>query len=334
MNFSASKRLCTTVLLLVPAIVLVLSYVYLSFEHQKLNLLFQTIHENEKYTMLETLFYFDHFVREIVISVFMSFSIAISFYMYSPLIKSKDLLMQRVLKGSFLLALFVLVIAFTGAVLKNGFTSTWLDFLQFRTTDTLCSYGSHFHFHLLHILFIMVFAIAISSLYRGLTRRASNSLNPLSLQMVLLWLVLFVLLTCVFIPSLKPFTDIRYLAHQLREIVTHATITVPISFALLVFCEDKLVGVNSKIKKTNISFISRGFAFLISSLLVPVVIFISLYEKNVLEVAQKQSSILDLFASHSFEHFIDYGFVAILSLFLFVLFVYVLNGKKSSATSL
>lgn len=316
--------------LIFPILVLTFSYFYLCFEYNKLNVFFEIIHENKKYTLVETIFYFDHFVREIVICVMMALSIASAFYMFSPLKGNINLhLVEKIFKLSLFLALFLALGSVIGATVNGGIKSTLLNLFQFKTTDILTIYGSHWNFHLLHVVFVQLVTLSLSFFYRGYTGLSCDKRNKNSLLYLGIWVLLFLLFTVIFIPSLKPFSDTRYLAHQFREIVTHLTVTIPLAFAFLIFVESKLIQ-QSFSGNHSIGLIKKAVSYFFYTSLIPVFILIQLQGRDIMSAAQKKSSYLDLLAAHYFEHMIDYFFVAFLSVVLYTLFVWCFNERKTS----
>lgn len=314
--------------LIFPILVLTFSYFYLCLEYSKLNLLFEIIHENKKYTLVETIFYFDHFVREIVICVMMALSIAVAFYMFSPLKGNINLhLVEKIFKFSLFLALFLILGSVIGATVNSGIKSTLLNLFQFKTTDTLISYGSHWNFHLLHVVFVQLVTLSLSFFYRGYTGLSCGKANKNSFLYSGIWILLFLLFTIIFTPSLKPFSDTRYLAHQFREIVTHLTVTIPVAFASLIFVESKLTQ-HSFSGNYSIGLIKKAVSYLFYTSMIPIFILIQLQGRDIMSAAQKKSSYLDLLAAHYFEHMIDYFFVAFLSVALYMLFVKCFNKQR------
>ena len=312
------RQLLPLGLIAMPFLVLTTSYVLLSFNHGRLNILNEVVHENGRYTLIETIFYFGHFSREIIICVMTSLAVAFSFYLYAPITHSIDdnSVQKTTLWGVTICAVFVFWTV-SGAAFKTGIRDFWLDFLQYRTTDTGVLFGSHWHSHFLHLLQIFVAAIGLSQLYRGVTGLSNVTVNPGGFLYILGWVGLFLFFSLIFRTDLRPFTDTRYLAHQMREIVTHLTVTLPLAFAALITIENKLIGFQFTHSKVN-NLTGWGLFLLTTSLLVPAFILVQLHGRNIMSVAQKHSGYLDLFASHYFEHVLDYFFVAVLSAVLYV----------------
>jgi hypothetical protein len=214
-----------------------------------------------------------------------------------------------------LLILFSMGVVY-GAIGESGISFFWLDLLQYRTTDRLILYGSHWHSHLLHLAFIPPAAAGFMFLYRAFTDAADPKMNLRAQAALGIWLALFLLISLVFLTPFTPFRNTRQLAHQFREIVTHATVTLPLAFAVLIFFEGKTV------KKSSLSsspFLKKGVLSFILSFSVPLFILVQLRGRDILGAAQKKTGFGDLLASHYFEHSLDYFFVPVLSLMFYLM---------------
>jgi hypothetical protein len=311
---------------LLPLFILFISYSYLAYELDTPFLFYAHIHESGRYTLLETIFYFDHFIREILVSVLTAFIVAISFYLFSPLPLRDFRRMMSITKYTIPCLLFFLIVVIAGALLKNGFHSFLLDLLQFRTRDNLVSYGSHWHSHLLHIQFIFFTSLAVSFMYRGITHTKSTIMNKGGITFLIIWQAVIILLTLTFIPDIKPFTDTRYLAHQFREIITHISVTMPLAFAFLIAIEYKSPA--SQVSHNVSAFKKIGFLLFIGCLAIPLYILIQLSGRNIMAEAQTKTNYFNLLASHYFEHSLDYVFVPLLTATIFIVLVTTLKRRN------
>ncbi|MEW6107768.1 MAG: hypothetical protein AB1632_01165 [Nitrospirota bacterium] len=316
----------------IPVLILSLSYIFLAVEHNNLNLLFTKVHESGRYTLIETILYFDHFSREILICVITALAFAISFYIHVPLDNINTSSVRKAMNMSLSFLLIFLSLTISGAIYKKGMQGFFLDLLQFRTRDDVLAYGSHWHYHLLHLFFMAGAAMGLSFIYRdksGISKAEMNRFAPL---LIFIWAAAVCLFTLIFIPNLKPFTDTRYLAHEFREIVTHTTVSMPFAFACLIYLERKYTIRPSRHKITG-SGIRTGMLYILGVSLIPLFIISRLIGRDIMSEAQKKNSFLDLFASHYFEHTLDYIFLTLLSIFFYTSFVYIsikmgLRGSK------
>ena len=297
-----------------PAAVLALSYFYLAFQYSSLNLWGRVVHENGKYTLFETIFYADHFVREVLICVLSGSVIAFSFLLAAPAVPAPAVPRLRRAAGlSSLGAAVFLGAAVLAAVRKIGPVSVAQDFLQFRMREGEMSFGSHWKGHFLHLLFIFIFSMSLSFLYRGAVRCDTAGAGRRTLLFILGWAGLFLFFEFFFRGAGEALSEPRYLAHQFREIATHAVITVPLCFAALSQIENRFLGGKTVDKLIEKPLIRKAFlCFLIASL-IPIFILLRLKGIDVLSLAQKKSTFIDLFASHAFEHTLDYFFTPLVA---------------------
>ncbi len=316
------------IFLVVPLVVLSISYLYLSLEYQTLSLFSVKLHESGKYTLLQTILYFDHFVREIPTGIVYAFSVSVSFYLLSPLTGVSLHSIRRIFIPVAFSMLFFLFIVVSGAIYKAGFESFLLDLFQFRTRDDLVSYGSHWHSHLLDMSFVLLYSLALSFMYRGITGTPGRRINLRGMRLLLIWAAIFIACTMIFIPTIKFLADTRYLAHQLREIATHSMTTVPLAYGGLVLFEGSLLK-NAGSGRTNTQLIRIGALLMMAALVIPLFIAVSLMGRDIIAEAQKKASYWNLLASHYFEHTLDYFFVSALSIIFYISFLF--KPKKGRA---
>lgn len=328
MSAENSRIIISRVFWVFPVIVIFISYIYLSLEYKSLFIFSSKVHESGKYTLVQSMMYFDHFTREIPVSVMNALSVSVSFYLFAPVHGVSLSFPKKVFYITLIFLVSFLFFVVSGAVYKNGFQSFFLDLLQFRTRDEEIAYGSHWHSHFLDMMFIFAASLSISFFYRIIAQSYSNSINLLGFRLLGIWSGVFILLTLIFIPSIKSFSDTRYLAHQFREIITHSTVTIPLSFAILIYLEKKL-SAGFETKTTNVKYKYVGFIMSGCALLIPFFIVLSLAGRNILAEAQKKTGYWNLLASHYFEHSLDYIFVPTLTMFLYVMFIRIAGRNRA-----
>lgn len=328
MSFENNRIIINRTLWIIPVIVISMSYLYLSLEYKSILLFSAKVHESGRYTLLQTIMYFDHFAREIPVSIMNAFSVSVSFYLFTPVPGIPSSFLKKVFNITFVFLIFFLFFVVSEAVHKNGLQSFLLDLLQFRTRDNEIAYGSHWHSHFLDMIFIFATSLSISFLYRAITRCCGNSMNRFGFRLIGIWSGVFMLITLILVPSAKSFSDTRYLAHQFREILTHCTVTIPLSFAILISIEKRFSAdfnpamINTKYKYT-------GLIVLCCALIIPLFIVVRLMGNNILSAAQKKTGYWDLLASHYFEHSLDYAFVPALAVFLYIMFVLITMRNRA-----
>jgi hypothetical protein len=322
---------------LLPLAVLVGAYLYLAWQYQTWMLLPVVVHESGKYTLAQTILYYDHFIREVPICTFMAMATAAGGLYLTAAGPDNAGRLRRV--GGWALAgsILVLAVAVTGAIVKNGIASLGLDLLQFRARDDLIAYGSHWYYHFLHLIFYFPATAGLVLLWRSLIGDDAARMPRLARQrrqtLLLAGLGAFVLLSLIFRPGSEAFTDTRFLAHQFREIVTHGTVTLPLSMAALLAVAAPRPAAADKPPAFRQEMLWRALLLLAGASLVPVYILLMLLGRDILAEAQRQSSYRDLFAAHYFEHMLDYVFVTALTLAFYSGFKHFIGSPKACDAS-
>lgn len=209
------------VLFAVPGTIWAMSYAYLAIHHRRVNLINISIHESGRYTLLQTLFYCSHFLRELPIDTLYTLCIFWTLSVVEP----------RVLGGwvnphSYpllaALALFVLVV-FSGSIGQVGLKSSLLDLLQARETDEEVAFGAHWQMHGLSTLSLMLIFILPATFFE------LESVGFISSVFVS-----FILLSLFFKVGIRSVMDPRWILHGAREILTFCLlIGVPLFFPLI-----------------------------------------------------------------------------------------------------
>lgn len=315
-----------------PTTILLSSYAYLAFEHNALNLFNVVVHESGSYTLLETILYTRHFIREVPICIMTATAVAGAFLWYAPLASLTRIEQERVwrlCKISYLGALVIFALSALSSAWKQSVKDLLLDLLQFQTRDEVVSFGSHWQYHLLHLAFIFLASLGVAKLLRIFSRHRSVIPRHMGRLLITVSLLSFIVLTLILGLNLRPFQDPLYLGHQFREIVTHGSLTLSLSFGLLFTLELRLFRLECAEMPSQIT-VKDGLLIL-SAILIPFFILFQLRNIDIMSYTQKESSYLDLFASHNFEHTIDYIFVMLLTM-AFYLHIQVINrGSVSKA---
>jgi len=167
------------------------------------------VHEDGRRTLLETIFYFDHAVGELPLDLLLSAAVAGAMLCAFPPTTARPF-------GTLLAVCLIL-----DAVIIAGARERALYLFQFHTRDDQpMVYGSHWHYHLLSQMALMLLPLVFVSVRRNRV-------------LVTAWAV-FAALTIVFGISKATFIDPRYLGHQSRELFTHTLVTIPLTIAFVV----------------------------------------------------------------------------------------------------
>lgn len=315
------------ILLGCPALVLVGSYVLLALHHEVWNVFPVVVHENGRYTLTETIFYFRHFVRELPVNTLIAISLGILAGLHSPQEGNDSERRARLRSSAGLAALLMATAAIiiTWATLDRQ--EAWTELAQYRTRDELSEFGSHWRYHLLHIVDSVLFCFGMLLVIRGLTQAGTFNRNAFC------WLIamglIFVMVTLGFGSPLRALNDPLYLAHQAREIETHRLLTLcpALGFLLLI---DRWLDSSATLAAVNWRMIRMGVCWVGVATLIPLWIFWRLREVNIGSLAQRQTGLWQIAAAHHFEHLLDSAYVTLLSAWTYLR----LPGTRTSAGSL
>ena len=278
----------------VPSTIWAVSYVYLAVHHRKVNLINIQVHETGRYTLLQTLCYFSHFLRELPIDTLYTLCIFWTFSVVDP-----EVLGSWVKPHSYsLLTVFVffLLIVFSGSVIQVGLKNSLLDLLQARETDEEVAFGAHWQMHGLSTLSVMLIFVFPATFFE------LDSVGFISSVFVS-----FILLSLLYKTGIRSFTDERWILHGSREILTFCLlIGIPWLFPLI-----------SRI-------IAEGRLTTVTAVVALVLVLLGAYYTRITLRAdvRKASRALPglstwyLIFSHFFEHALDFFYVALLLLTL------------------
>ena len=279
------------IILGLPVLVWALSYMYLVAEFRTWDLRDVKVHETGRYTLTETIFYYNHFLRELPIDALLALAVLWS-YSAAGLRLPARLGPDQQAWSAAALAVFLVVVV-TGSIRRVGLRATLMDLFQFRERDELISWGSHWQMHFLSTAALMLLLVWPGTLIQTSTPHQSG---------LLLLLGLFLGLSLAFGTTWKALTHRRWLLHGAREIFTYfLLVAVPMLSPILFDGRlwDHRPG-------------AIGIAVLGVFLLINAYILTVYRQSDLGAEAQSQRGLLFLTSSHFFEHVLDFVFVFLL----------------------
>jgi hypothetical protein len=266
-------------------------------------------HEGGERTLLTTVFYFQHAVRELPLDVILGIAVAGAVQAFLPYSGAARAARPRrgsfvpALAGAAMMAVCATMLLGSTAVVGGSVTAKNLAQMLTRPGVEL-AWGAHWRYHLLAQAALILAALSLAGLHRAWRARRFVPLGDTALYRAALFL--FATLTLVFRPSLEPFFDPLYLGHQARELATHGLITLPLALAAALWVAGRRSGALAF--GTGVSSFKpvRGAALvaaLIALWLAAGVLFTG-------AAGQAQtSSLVALLAGHVFEHSFSYAVV-------------------------
>lgn len=229
-----SVRAAVLRLVALPAAVLLGAYVWLARDHGTASLLGVAVHENGRFTLAQTILYPRHFLREIPIALAYAAASVGSYRAYGPAGSAAP---SRALRAAALGACVLLVAGgWLAAARSAGAIVATHEFLQMYVRDEEAPVpGAHWRYHLLSTLAYFCGAVVLAAVVR---RWMEGGFHPPRLRPRARWLggtlAAVVAVTVLLGLTRAPFLDPRHLGHAAREAVTHLSVTLPLSLALLV----------------------------------------------------------------------------------------------------
>ena len=267
-------------------------YFYLAAYYRRWNISGINIHESRNRNLVKTIFFFNHFLREVPVD---------TLYVLAALWSIKTALPGLILAGEkawpALLGMFLafMIASFSGSWLTVGLRNTLKDLFQFRSRDDQQFYGAHWKMHFLSTLVLILIFILPGLLLRG---RANRTLVTVILG--------FSLLSLLFLTGRQSLTDKRWLFHGAREILTFFFLGV---VPLFLITGEKIL--SSPLK---LSIETTAVAVAIICLLFYYLLVFVKYDIN--RVRESHFPPFYLVVSHFFEHFLDFIYMTLLFLIL------------------
>ncbi len=228
-----APRIERTVFWLVPAGVLLVAFAGLCVMAGTVWPWNHVVHEDGRRTLLATIFYVEHAMRELLPDGLLALAVAGAVrYYFPPLVRpgTAGLPASHLrLRMGLLVAVTLAVIV--GGTLWTGGSRTVIDNLsQLHTrAGAPLVWGAHWRYHLIERFAQVMLAFSVSGVVWML--RAKPEITRVSGRFTFYgWaLVVFTLVTIVFRPTAEPFRDAAFLGHQLRELFTHSLVTLPLA---------------------------------------------------------------------------------------------------------
>jgi hypothetical protein len=300
-------------LLVAPILYFSVSYFYLAYWHNKYFLFNMLTHENGRLTLLNSLFYFDHFIACVpMITVFAlctAGGFALSIRIPSGAHTVRTTFMPIILLGS---SVLLVLAAFVASIYTAGWQGTINYALQRIERDGIISPGGNWNQLQLSNIPISLGTIGISSTLVMWARAPSfQRKSSLIVGGVICLSVAAMLLVGISVlnwPGWQSFLNPRWLAHSIREVATYPLTGIPIALVSVVLVEHYLSGLDTwtvKLRWPSLILIIIAIGLIVGELIL-------LRNMDVLAIAQRPSfapnglSIPYLLCSHVFEHFLDF----------------------------
>jgi hypothetical protein len=178
-------------------------------------------------------FYFEHAARELPVDLILGVAVGGSAVFAFP----EGAGAEKGTKSGRRRMLIAAAAAIIGTILVGtAYTVGWEallnNLLQMHTRPgATLAWGAHWRYHSLSSAMLMLVSFGLAGvLIRGLRGREGTG-SRTGQSIFAASLVVFAILTLVFVPDLDPFRDAIFLGHQVREAFTHLLVTTPMAWA-------------------------------------------------------------------------------------------------------
>jgi hypothetical protein len=276
----------------IPLAILAVSYALLVREFGTWRLWHVTVHESGRRTLRETVFYYNHFLRELPLDTLFAAAILSSY-------SAADLRIWQPASAPIsplpILGLF-LAWVIVGSIRSVGLPATLSDLFQVHETDERRGWGSHWQMHFLSTAVLLLLFLLPAAMFEPLGPFVFRA-APLAAA--------FLALSAIFRTGLKSLTDRRWVLHGAREAVTYgAMLAVPLFVPLL-----------GPEPMQRLTIGSAAIAILACLVLITGYFLFVRLQSDLNAEASSSRGVVFLLSSHFFEHILDsvYIFLVVLA---------------------
>jgi len=308
-------------LVALPLLAYVVSYLYLAWYHKSLFLFNTIVHEGGTYTLLQTIFYFSHFLGHVPVH---TMAALVFTGVYLSLTGKDAVLNQEKRTGRLMisLSLFLAGSFFLGLIFF-GREDTFSFLLQQKQGVGMYAKGGSWNLHLPSSMLLFALIPVYVYLFKLISGR-ENRLNSKGLTYILGGFILLIVFTYMINGNIvhtmfKVWSDPRYLAHSVRELMTFPVTYFPITLFILLRNEkaDGVIEKNDRGLRYLIIFLAGIFLLgIIFQAYVSLSVGIDNLSQRPYFANSGSLGIPYLLASHYFEHVLDTVYFTLLCLLL------------------
>ncbi len=193
----------------------------------------RVVHEDGRRTLIETILYFEHASRELLLDLVLGIAVAgavLRFFGETTWLAGRT--RRGVVGGLMALTLAVGLLVLGGTLSREGVPGLLENLAQMPTRPGApLRWGGHWRYHLLERIATMCLSFAVAGALAwlighpaGTGRRGARIFGGA--------LIVFGATTVMFGVTREPFVEAVFLGHQLRELLTHGLVTVPVALGM------------------------------------------------------------------------------------------------------
>jgi hypothetical protein len=310
-----------------PALVLLLAFVGVCLQVGTPWPWNRVVHEDGQHTFLETIFYFEHATRELLLDAVLALAVAGAVrHFYPPSRASGDANLVRMRVWLAVWTLTALAVILGGTAYVNAFGRYYAAEARGQAIlDNLAQYptrpgapfvwGAHWRYHLIERFAEIALAFCVAGVLWLRDGRPAARDGRTGASVYASALVVFATATLIFGLSAQPFRDPTYLGHQLRELVTHTLVTLPLAMGTC-FVLARRFSVPPANTRSNLSAWPIYAAGIVGIACGAFVLIASVLLKA--QMYGQKKALAELLFPHFFEHSLGYVFVSVLAGFLYL----------------
>jgi hypothetical protein len=308
-----------------PALVLAIAFIAVCVQAGTPWPWLRIVHEDGQHTLLGTIFYFEHATRELVLDAVLAIAVAGAVrHFYLPTSADAVVAPTRVALG--VATLVAVTVILGGTAYLNAFgpyysaeargQSILENLAQYPTRPgAQFVWGAHWRYHLIERFAEVALAFSVAGLLWLRDGRPASRNGNGGVSLYFGALIAFAVATLVFGVSALPFRDPVYLGHQLRELVTHTLVTLPLALGACFALARRfsLPDADARPRRSTWPIYASGAVAIACGayvLIAAVVLKAQAY-------GQKKA-LAELLFPHFFEHSLGYVFVSALAGFLYL----------------
>jgi len=269
----------------------------------------EIVHESGDRTLTGTILYFEHAARELPLDVLLGIACGGSVLFAFPARRSSPAVSRRLRLGILAAGTLVAIgLIIAGTLNVGGVQALSDNLLQLHTRPGApLDWGAHWRYHLLSRAFLLLFTLGLAGMVVLIIDKARGG-GRTGLLIFATALGLYVLLTLVFTPNRDPFVNPVYLGHQVREVLTHVLVTIPLAWGACLI----LAGVRSEPSYHGNAAVRWPVVAGFGSLVLGTFLLVAGLMSSAASHGQTQSVILLVFP-HFFEHSFTYVVVPLIA---------------------
>ncbi len=301
----------------VPALVLVIAFLGVCVQAGTPWPWNRVVHEDGHRTLLQTIFYFEHATRELLLDAVLAMGVAGAVRYFHPLPRDADAVALH--QARWRLAVFaavMLALIVGGTAYVDGGRAILDNLAQYHTRETgPLVWGAHWRYHLIERFADIALAFALAGALWIVEDRPGRGDDVPDVSLIAGAMLIFAVATLVFVPTSEPFRDPTFVGHQLRELFTHGLVTVPLALGTCMVVARRFAIATPVARSARSAWpvyaaaivsIACGAFLLLASLLLEA------------RAYGQKTSLAELLFPHFFEHSLGYLLVAALAGFLYL----------------